>query len=1482
MDLFVDSSLMKGDSMNRMAVTLLSFMVLTGLLLAPITPRTLSKEEFSSEVRECIAKGGGYPGKRALDWTEWERSPISVDGNASEWRGNYTPHDIGRPGFDVDLYMANNESYLNICIDARSDLTDEASVNDRVLLLIDGDNDNWICQPIGSTTNESTTDNWITICGNTSVRSSQEGIHNDAGWLNTGGGEYGDDGVFVSQWFDAWNPYLQNKFHGYKYSVGFNGTPKNMAYEIGIPMNQWNWTPGDDLGACILVFKHGIDQPIGIWPMGFVRNDLATWKDFYLATPNDLPVYSAPSATPYSILNDNDNTSLLTVEANDPDGNISVVTVDLSPVGGASQAVMVDNGTGGDAEAGDAIFSCSLRVPSIIAPGTYNLSFVVQDDHVPNVGKAWGKIPVGVRQYNRRPIIENPLLDTITLEEDDAPTFFDLASIFSDPDTGDVLTYLIRNGTGWDLGNRSRMADYSILLNDTLRVLPRPDMYGTEILEVMARDSGGLWTDFPHLVTVSIRRRNDPPEIVQLNGSGFITNNLTVLCYEDMWNIYNFSAEDIDGDMLSYTLNLTESFADLKWGVDIDFNTDNGTLMMKPRNHHVGTHRLGIAVDDDEGGENNISFDMIVVNSNDAPFLENIEDVIMEQDEWVEIDPVASDEDLCWGDRLTFFTNFTEDFPGVLTEKDFGFDRNTGKFRFRPDWSMVGRYDTYIAVRDGNLREHRRDFTIRVMDVNDPPFRPIFNYTVEEGTRKVSFRTAPGFDPEGDALTYQWDFGDGTPKGSGKDVDHEYDEYGNYTATLWVTDGHPGGINHSSKVVEIGRPGGEGSSPWQLPATKFQVIGHVRDEKGNAITGATVKVSNSSDPRQTFNGTSDGTGRFEFALAPGDYHLTVSAEGFNDRNLDFSVLGRDKELDVRLDGTISGTGDPQDERKGVATDDWLLPAFIAVCVLSVLSIIIIILVARRNKRSDEKDGDGRIETSTGEPPAQTAQAAETPPVRSPDTGMPPQAPSATASPDSYYDGTVAGRGYNVIDTESGGGYTMDPETVIQGWPDEAGQAGETVDFSTGPGETGIGSNDAEQVGKASVPDEIGDTTEDATGDATEGTASMETAVPPTAGTGGIPNEIDQLAVAKMPKEEPKDAVEAGAGDGATASTGTHLSPLPDIAGPGPGPGSSPPPEAGPAPGVVAESVQPGELQHSIDPASVPSSMDKAGLQDILMKIVDRDRRALAAETGAAVPTGDGDTNVSTADASVPVPVSVSASPSVSTSASPPEAVGPEASAGASEGIAGSAQETVCVTEGVPVPSEPAVTGANRKKSDAKKALDELFPWEAPPGMQGGQAEADAGEPGQKVKEKERVSLDYLFKNVPETEEKEIAADDPAGAGQIPAAGGREQKKQVEREAAVPETPARQANGETLDELMDSLFGETEPVQGGPDGEGSKGDVPGESGKNARQAASAAGETGERKIEMKNLFQGLGDRNGRPGGSGSGSDNGSGNGNGNRE
>ena len=70
---------------------------------------------------------------------------------------------------------------------------------------------------------------------------------------------------------------------------------------------------------------------------------------------------------------------------------------------------------------------------------------------------------------------------------------------------------------------------------------------------------------------------------------------------------------------------------------------------------------------------------------------------------------------------------------------------------------------------------------------------------------RVSMSAEGSSDPDGDALSYTWDFGDGSSAPEGLVVDHEYASAGAYSARLTVDD-QQGGKDSASVTIQVGIP----------------------------------------------------------------------------------------------------------------------------------------------------------------------------------------------------------------------------------------------------------------------------------------------------------------------------------------------------------------------------------------------------------------------------------------------------------------------------------------------------------------------------------------------------------------------------------------------------------------------------------------------------------------------------------------------------
>ena len=113
-------------------------------------------------------------------------------------------------------------------------------------------------------------------------------------------------------------------------------------------------------------------------------------------------------------------------------------------------------------------------------------------------------------------------------------------------------------------------------------------------------------------------------------------------------------------------------------------------------------------------------------------------------------------------------------------------------------WTMSGGMEDLYPItgirRAQAINNHGQvvgDGRVATLQFQVPNRAPVANtggpYTGHK-KKPVAFDGSQSTDPDGDALTYSWNFGDNSPLGSGANPVHEYGAWGTYTVTLTVTD----------------------------------------------------------------------------------------------------------------------------------------------------------------------------------------------------------------------------------------------------------------------------------------------------------------------------------------------------------------------------------------------------------------------------------------------------------------------------------------------------------------------------------------------------------------------------------------------------------------------------------------------------------------------------------------------------------------------
>jgi hypothetical protein len=266
--------------------------------------------------------------------------------------------------------------------------------------------------------------------------------------------------------------------------------------------------------------------------------------------------------------------------------------------------------------------------------------------------------------------------------------------------------------------------------------MPTKNWNGALRFQVRATDSDSLQRD-SNRFSVTVLPVNDPPVIAVIGRQ---------IATEDAPYAFTVRVKDVDMDL---NPDETVLFSDNTSLFEIDQST--GKIAFTPTQEQVGVYNIAIIATDMAGATDQENFTLEVMDAQDSPVLELINDQSAMQDTPFLYKVIATDPDLPYGDALSF----TDDCPL------FVINASTGEIAFTPSVKDIGSRTVTITVNDLRGGTDSKQFILKVLNamgtLNRPPsIEPVANQTAQEGT--VFEYIVKGSDPDldiGDSISFQ-------------------------------------------------------------------------------------------------------------------------------------------------------------------------------------------------------------------------------------------------------------------------------------------------------------------------------------------------------------------------------------------------------------------------------------------------------------------------------------------------------------------------------------------------------------------------------------------------------------------------------------------------------------------------------------------------------------------------------------------------------
>ncbi|MDP6853280.1 MAG: tandem-95 repeat protein [Candidatus Marinimicrobia bacterium] len=217
-------------------------------------------------------------------------------------------------------------------------------------------------------------------------------------------------------------------------------------------------------------------------------------------------------------------------------------------------------------------------------------------------------------------------------------------------------------------------------------------------------------------------------EVLPVNDAPILENVDSITLNEDDDTTISLSATDVDYVSLSYAAQSGSE--------DIQVNISGSLLTVKGSTDYFGSGEITVSVADNEGAEDSQTIQVSITSVNDAPILEDITPIQLNEDSEVSFNIFASDID---SDDLFFDVSSNEYLQVSLVNN---------LITVIPDTNWYGSESITVSVSDGELYHHE-EVAITVHPVNDAPQLASLNdVEINEDTTLDIFLSAEDIDSE--------------------------------------------------------------------------------------------------------------------------------------------------------------------------------------------------------------------------------------------------------------------------------------------------------------------------------------------------------------------------------------------------------------------------------------------------------------------------------------------------------------------------------------------------------------------------------------------------------------------------------------------------------------------------------------------------------------------------------------------------------------